>query len=85
MPLSEGDSSYIKFSHLKLLSCDYNMHVEGVLPVNLCLLTVIMQFERFRLQHVKMVNRTPSFRTKLIGNNAEASRVSPLMFNFPTL
>ena len=49
-------------------------HVEGLLPANLCLVTLLsskqcLQFERFRLQHVKMVNE---FKKKLIGNNAEA-------------
>ena len=36
------------------------MHVEGLLPANLCLVTVLsseqcLQFERFRQQHVQMV------------------------------
>ena len=35
---------------------DYNMHVEGLLPANLCLVTFLSseqgsQFERFYLQH----------------------------------
>ena len=42
---------------------DYNMHVEGLLSANLCLVTVLIpeqcsQFEIFRLQPVKMANKT---------------------------
>ena len=38
--------------------------VEGLVPANLCLVTLLLsseqcsQFERFRLQHVQMVNKT---------------------------
>ena len=34
------------------------------------------QYERFRQQHIQMVNKTSSFKTKVIGNNALASRVN---------
>ena len=40
-----------------------------------------------RLQHIQMVNKTSSFKIKLIGNNTEAStlsRNSHLMLKFPT-
>jgi len=51
------------------------------LPANLCLFTLLiseqcLQFERFRLQRVQMVNKTSSFEIKLIGNNAESSKVN---------
>ena len=57
------------------------MHVEGLLPANVCLVTLFsseqsLQFERFCLQPVQMVNKTSSFKTKLIGNNAEVGRVN---------
>ena len=47
---------------------------------------VLFSEQRFRLQHVQMVNKTSSFKLKLTGNNAEASKVNryALMFNFPT-
>ena len=59
-----------------LLPYDYIM-----LTVNLSLLSLLSseqcsQFERFYLQHVEMVNKMFSFKTKLIGSNAEASRVN---------
>ena len=38
------------------------------------------QFKRFCLQHIWMVNKTSSFKTKLIGNNAKVS-----WFNHTTL
>ena len=49
------------------------MHVEGLLPVNVCLVTLLRleqrsQYERFRSQHVQIVNKTSSFKTKLIRN-----------------
>ena len=45
------------FIYLILRSYDLNMHVEGLLPANLCLVTLwtsgqCSQFERFHLQHV---------------------------------
>ena len=46
------------------------------LHINLLSSEQCSQFERFRLQHVQMVNKTSSFKTKCIGNNAEASRVN---------
>ena len=67
--------------HLLWCSCDYNIHVEGLLPANLwsvilLILEQCLQFERFRLQHVQKVNKTSHFKTNLTGNNAEASRVN---------
>ena len=46
------------------------MYVEGLLPSNLCLVTLLnseqcLQFERFRLQHIQMVDKTSIFKTKL--------------------
>ena len=57
------------------------MHVEGLPPASSCLVTLLSleqcsQFERFHLQHVQMVNKTSSFKTKFIGYNAEVSRVN---------
>ena len=57
------------------------MHVEGLLPANSYLVILLSseqcsQFERFCLQHIQMVTKTSKFKTKLIGNNAEASRVN---------
>ena len=57
------------------------MHAEDLLLTNLCLVTLLIAeqcvpFERFRLQHVQIVNKTSSFKTKLIGNNAGASRIN---------
>ena len=51
-------------------SCDYNMRVEGLLPANVCLVTLLSseqcsQCERFRLQHVQIVNRTSRLKSKL--------------------
>ena len=62
-----------------LRSYDYNMHVEGLLLANMCLVTLFSseqcsQFEIFRLQNVHIVNKTSSFKTNLIDNNAETSR-----------
>ena len=56
------------------------MYVEGFLPASLCLVTLFnsepcSQFERFHLQHVQMVNKTSSFKTKLLGYDAKASRI----------
>ena len=65
--------------HLVLHSYDYNVHVEDLLPAKLCLVTLFslecffLQFERFRLQLAHIVNKTSCFKTKLTGNNAEAS------------
>ena len=63
------------------------MHVEGLLPASLCLVTLLIsqqcsQFERFHLQPAQMVNKTSSFKTELIGE--QNSPHYPLMFNFPT-
>ena len=43
-----------------------NVHVEGLLPAHLCVVTLLSsehcwQFERVRLQHVQMVNKTSIF------------------------
>ena len=67
--------------HLISCSYDYNLHVEGLLSANLCLVTLLRsekfsQFERFHLQHVKTVNKTSSFDTKLIGNNADVTKIT---------
>ena len=55
------------------------MHVEGLLPANLCLVTLLsseksLQFEKFHLQHVQMVNKS-RFKAKLTGNNAELTAI----------
>ena len=60
---------------------DYNMHVEGLLPVNLYLVTLVSlehcsKIERFRLQRIQMVKKTSSFKTELIGSSAKVSRVN---------
>ena len=60
--------------NLILCSDDYNVHVEGLLPANLCLVTLLSLeqcsvFQKFHLQHVQMVNKTSSFKIKFIGNN----------------
>ena len=49
--------------HLILSTYDYNIHVECLLPANLCFVTLLnsgqcSQFERFRLHHVQMANKT---------------------------
>ena len=51
-------------------TCDYNMHAEGLLPANLCLVTLLsseqrLQSERFHLQHVQMVNQTSCLKRKI--------------------
>ena len=68
---------------VKLILClyDYNMHVECLLPASSALVTLLIleqcsQFERFHLQNVQIANKTSSFKTQLIGNNAKASRVN---------
>ena len=60
------------------------MHVEVSLAANLCLITSLSpkqcsQYERFCVQHVQMVNKTCNFKTKMIGNNADASRVNAIL------
>ena len=55
------------------------MYVEGLLPANLCLVTLLSPeqcslFERFWLQHVQMVNKTCSFETELIGSYTQARK-----------
>ena len=69
-----------RFNFVYLILYSYDLHSYGLLPPNLCLVTLLsleqcLQFERFRLQHIQVVNKTSSFKTKLIGNNAEASRI----------
>ena len=44
--------------------------------VTLLSLEQCLQFERFCLQHVQMVNKTSSFKTKFIYNNAKVRRVN---------
>ena len=60
--------------HLILRSYAYIIHAEGLLPDGLCLVTLLSseqysQFERFRPQHVQMVNKTFNFKTNSFGNN----------------
>ena len=48
------------------------MHVEGLLPANLCTVTSLSleecsQFERLRPQRVQIVNKISSFKTSSIG------------------
>ena len=57
------------------------MHVEGLLGVNLCLVTLFSweqcsQLERFRLQNIQMVNKTSSVKTKLVGSNAATCKIN---------
>jgi len=57
------------------------MHVEDFLPANVFLVIILsleqyLQFDKFCLLHVQMVNKIFSFRTKVIGNNAETSRIN---------
>ena len=68
-------SHFLGFILLHLILCpyDYYMHVKCLLAINFCLVTLLSseqcsQFERFRLQHVQMINKTSSFKVKLIGN-----------------
>ena len=58
------------FFHLRFYSYDYNMHVEGLLPDYLCLVTLLSseqneQFERFCLQLIQIIKRTSSFKIKM--------------------
>ena len=63
------------------------MHVEGLLLANLCLVTLISsdqcsQFERFRLQHIQIVNKTSSFEEKkLIDNYAKQAELTAIPFD----
>jgi len=55
--------------------------VEGLLPANEGLVTLLSpeqrsQLETFRLKVVQIVNKTSSLKTKLTGNNAEATRIN---------
>ena len=43
---------------------------------NLCLLTLLSSEQCSQFERVQMVNKTSSFKTKLIGNKPEASRVN---------
>ena len=57
------------------------MHIEGLLHANLCLASLLSsvqcsQLERFRLQHVQMVNKTNKVSKKLFGDNAKGSRIN---------
>ena len=65
-------------SYLLLSSYNENMHVESLQPANLCLVTLLSseqcsQFQRLHLQQVHIVNKTSSFKTEFIGNNAQVS------------
>ena len=62
--------------HLIFSLYDYNMLVEGLLSANLCLVTVLSSAQSSRLERFRLVHKTSSFKTKLIGNNAEMSRVN---------
>ena len=62
------------------------MHVEGLLPANSCLVTLLRseqcsQFERSWLEHIQMVNKTFIFKTTLIGNNRKVSRANHIPFD----
>ena len=51
------------------------------LAVCVCLFSLLSveqcsQLERFHLQYVANVNKTSSFKTNLIGNNADATKVN---------
>ena len=61
------------------------MHVEGLMPANLCLVTLLSSeqysvFEKFCLQHVQMVTKTSSL--KKIDNNTEASQLNRCNYHF---
>ena len=52
------------------------MLVECLLHANLCLVILVSselcsKLERLRLEHVQMVNKSSSFKTKLIGSHTE--------------
>ena len=62
------------------------MHIERLLPAKMCLVTLLsseqcLQFERFHLQHVQMVNKTSSFKTKLTCNIAEVRELTKMPFD----
>ena len=64
------------------------MLVEGVLPAILCLVTLLtseqcLQFERFRLEYVQMVNKASIFKTKLT-SDTDTSRVNRNTFQYLT-
>ena len=72
---AKGSVPMFIFFHLIFRSYDYNMHAECLLSANLCLVTLTSseqcsKCETFRLQDVQMANKT-SFKTKLIGGNAD--------------
>ena len=72
---SEGGSSWF---FLVFSSYDNNMLFECLLSANVCLVTLLSseqssRLERFRLE---LDHKTSRFKTKLIGNNAEVSRVN---------
>ena len=67
-----------------LLSSEYNMHVDGLLSANWCLITLLSsvlcsQFEIFRLQNVQMVNKAFSFNTIFIDNNRAELMTIPVV------
>ena len=63
--------------HLILRSYDYNMHIEGFLPASLSLVSWnnVCNLKDSR-NTFQMLNEPSSFKTKLIANNAEVSRVN---------
>ena len=79
----ELPAAWCNFVYIILRSYDYNIHVEGLMYASLCLITLLSLEQcskHFRLQHVQIVNKTSSFKKKLIGSNAEASRVNAIPF-----
>ena len=74
------------FYYLVLHSYNYNIYVKGLLTasqivfsylinleINVCTSEQCSQFERFHSQRIQIVNKTSSFKTKLIGNWCEQS------------
>ena len=64
---------------------------DGLLPANVCLVSLLSseqrsQFERFRLHHAQMINKTSIFeinRWAIMGRRVELT-LKHLMFNCPT-
>ena len=53
------------------------MYVEGLPSANVCLVTLLSPKQcSHDVQHIKIVNKTSSFKIKLTGNNAKVSRVN---------
>ena len=69
------------FLNLILRFYDYITHVGGLLSPSFWLITLLSsaqcsQFERFHVLPIQMVNKTSSFKTKLIGNNVKPNKVN---------